>query len=62
LRACNIKVQILNSLGQQVYAESQQHNSGDYLKVFDMAGLPKGIYFVEINAGEERVVKKVVLQ
>lgn len=62
LKSCNIKIQILNSLGQRVYTETKAHTNGNYSKIFDMGDMAKGIYFVEINTGDERTVKKVVLQ
>jgi hypothetical protein len=62
LKNCDVKVQIMNSLGQQVHIESHQHITGSYSKVFDMAGLPKGIYFVEVKTNEDRYIKKVVLE
>jgi hypothetical protein len=62
LKSCVVRLSISNSLGQKVYSENHAHASGEYSKAIDMTGIAKGIYFVEINTGKERVVKKMVLQ
>jgi hypothetical protein len=58
----NIRVIIINSAGQTVYTENNHKVNGTYNKVFDLSALPKGIYFVEVNTGEQRTIKKIVLE
>jgi hypothetical protein len=61
-RTCNLKVNILNNLGQQVYTETNLDFHGKYSKVFDLGKLTKGIYFVELNTGDYKSVRKIVLE
>jgi hypothetical protein len=58
----NVRITIINSAGQRIYSETNQKANGSYNKVFDLSSLPKGIYFVEVNNGAEKTVKKIVLE
>jgi hypothetical protein len=62
LKDCNVQVRVINNLGETLYSEEQKHKGGQYSKVFDLSSLPKGIYFVEVNNGTEKTVKKIVLE
>jgi len=56
-----VRVTIINSLGQRVYSERVQSKEA-YTKYFDFTGMAKGIYFVEMMAGKSRSVRKLLLE
>jgi len=56
----NLKVRVLNTLGQSVHS-FEQHNTFGGVYNISLEGQSKGIYFVEITTGTETVTKRVVL-
>jgi hypothetical protein len=58
--ALNMRLYDVN--GRVVYAEAAEHFSGEYNRKVDLQQQPKGIYFLDVNLGEERMTKKIVLQ
>lgn len=56
----SVSISITNALGQTVYAENRRkNNSGIY--ALDLSAMEAGIYFVEIRAGEERNIQRLVI-
>ncbi len=55
------QLKINNSIGQAVLSETINVN-GDFVKQLDLTAFDKGIYFISIENGEERLVKKVVVK
>lgn len=55
-------VTIKNELSQTVYSESKKDFSGDYINTINLSGQSSGIYFVEVVCGEERRVKKIIVE
>ncbi|MCH8318646.1 MAG: T9SS type A sorting domain-containing protein, partial [Bacteroidetes bacterium] len=49
-------------LGKLILITNNELYKGSYEKVFDMSGLPNGIYLVSIIAGEKRIMRKVIKQ
>ena len=50
----NININIINSLGQQVFASTFNHHIGTFNEKVDLASFSEGLYFVKIanNEGE----------
>ncbi|MFN8321865.1 MAG: T9SS type A sorting domain-containing protein [Chitinophagales bacterium] len=51
---------ITNSLGQIIYQRAENNLSQGYTKMLDLRYLPKGLYFITVEADGERVVRRVV--
>ncbi len=53
------EVKVVNLIGQPVLIREVSTNERTQ---FDLAGLPKGVYFVKIKVDQQQVVKRVILQ
>jgi hypothetical protein len=62
LEKCQLSVKITNCAGQVIQNEKAFHQGGELNKTFDLGRQAKGIYFVEINLGNEKSVRKIVLE
>ena len=61
-RASNLKLIVLNILGQTVKVlENEFKSAGNYSVNFNAADLPSGIYFYRLEAGQFSQVKKMIL-
>ena len=58
----NLKVRILNLIGEQVYAENLGKFVGLYTKQINLKEYPKAIYFLEIETDDGVINKKLILQ
>lgn len=58
----DVKLSVLNSMGQQIFIENNRHTGNAYLKEVDLSGLAKGIYFIELINDTQKTVKKIVLE
>jgi hypothetical protein len=57
----NLNLRLTNELGAVVKEISEMNiANGAYSKTINIADLPVGMYFLEINSGGERVTKKVI--
>lgn len=57
-----VKVQIFNTLGAVVYnGMDQKLAQGKHKILFDCSSLNPGVYFVTVNAGLEKVTKRMVI-
>ncbi|HET6992315.1 MAG TPA: T9SS type A sorting domain-containing protein, partial [Bacteroidia bacterium] len=56
----NLNVKVMNALGQTVqqFAEGNTYG-GQY--VLDLSTQPNGVYFVEVTAGEEKTIQRIVV-
>jgi hypothetical protein len=55
----NMQVSVYNNLGQLInLAHTAQNNS----IIFNVAGLPKGIYYVRLNNGQTNEVRKILIE
>jgi hypothetical protein len=58
----DLKVRVLNVVGEVVYTENLDKFVGEYTKAIDLATYTKGIYFLEITTNNGVVNKKLILQ
>lgn len=58
----DVHVIITNVTGQKITEQTYKHNGGQFTQELDLTGQSKGVYFVEINAGSEKVNRKIVVQ
>ena len=61
-RDCPATVKINNALGETVYNETYDLNSGISLKHIELNNISKGIYFIEFKTDFETITKKLVIQ
>jgi len=58
----NIRVRILNVIGENLIDDDLQQFIGEYIKEIDLTGKSKGIYFLEIETEDGIINKKLILQ
>ena len=58
----NLKIRIVNLLGEAVFVDEKEKFIGQYSKAFDLNTYPKGIYMLEIETNSGVVNKKLILQ
>jgi len=58
----NLKVRILNVIGEHLINEDLQQFIGEYTKQIDLTNKSKGIYFLEIETKDGVINKKLILQ
>jgi hypothetical protein len=58
----NLKVRILNVIGEALINEDLQQFIGEYTKQIDLTNNAKGIYFLEIETNNGMINKKLILQ
>ena len=58
----NLKVRLVNVIGEQLIAEDLKQFIGQYTKEIDLTNKAKGIYFLEIETDDGVINKKLILQ
>jgi len=58
----DLKVRILNVIGEELLEEDLQQFVGEHVKVINLNDYSKGIYFLEITTNNSVVNKKLILQ
>jgi hypothetical protein len=58
----NLKVRILNVVGEVIVSEELEQFVGEYTKQINLSDNAKGIYFLEITTNNGMVNKKLILQ
>ena len=58
----NLKIRILNVIGEELINEELQQFIGEYTKQIDLTNNAKGIYFLEIETNDGMINKKLILQ
>ena len=58
----NLKVRVLNVVGEELIADDLQQFVGEYTKQINLKDNAKGIYFLEIETDEGIINKKLILQ
>ncbi|HOZ30289.1 MAG TPA: T9SS type A sorting domain-containing protein, partial [Bacteroidales bacterium] len=57
-----IKIEVFNNLGQQVYAISKSYSSGYNIQTIDLSGLAKGVYLIKNNIGGKLNTNKIAVE
>jgi len=58
----DLKVRILNLIGEELINDDFQQFIGEYSKQIDLSNNAKGIYFLEIETNDGVINKKLILQ
>ena len=58
----NLKVRLVNVIGEQLVSEDLKQFIGEYTKEIDLTNKAKGIYFLEIETEDGVINKKLILQ
>jgi hypothetical protein len=58
----NIGIKMLNSLNIPVYEEKNWVVSGKVSREFDFTNLPSGVYFMELNRKEGKIIFKILIR
>jgi len=58
----DLKVRIVNVIGEKLINEDLEQFIGEYTKQIDLTNNAKGIYFLEIETNDEIINKKLILQ
>jgi hypothetical protein len=58
----DLKLRILNILGEQVYLQEKEQYIGEYTKQINLNEYRKGVYFLEIETNNGVINKKLILQ
>jgi ABC-type uncharacterized transport system involved in gliding motility auxiliary subunit len=58
----DLKVRILNVIGEELISDDLQQFIGEYTKQIDLTNNAKGIYFLEIETDNGVINKKLILQ
>jgi plastocyanin len=62
-RISNLRIHLYTMLGRDVKElASLQNFQGSFEETFSIAGLPKGIYFLQVVAGNKKAVKKIIIE
>ena len=58
----NLKVRVLNLIGEELVSDNLEHFIGEYTKQINLTQNAKGIYFLEIETNDGVINKKLILQ
>jgi len=58
----DLRVRILNLIGEELLSDDLQQFIGEYTKQIDLISNAKGIYFLEIETNDRVINKKLILQ
>jgi len=57
----NVKIEVVNLLGQTVYSTEQNLNTGKHSNTIDVTSIPDGIYYYSITFKGLRLVKRMIV-
>ena len=58
----NLKVRVLNVIGEELIYEGLENFVGEYVKSINLNKYKRGIYFLEIETNTGVINKKLILQ
>ncbi|MEZ5017927.1 MAG: T9SS type A sorting domain-containing protein [Flavipsychrobacter sp.] len=61
-KIAEIKLRITNVTGQQVFEATYTHNGGTFNQALSLEGKPSGVYFVEMQADGQKLLKKLIVE
>jgi len=56
-----LTIRLLDQLGQEIFLKSYKNDSVTFSRKYDVRSLSAGIYYLEVIAGDKRVINKLVL-
>ena len=62
LKSSDLKILIINYLGEIVLLEEIKRSQGTFKKVIDLENHAKGIYLLKINLKNQNINQKIVIQ
>lgn len=62
LKIENIKIQIVNVLGEIVFAKNIENRNGKFSQQINLLNQPKGVYYLIILSDEKLFTKKIIVQ
>ena len=57
--AVDIRVEVVNTLGQATFSENLKNFVGSYVKEMDLTAMSEGIYYLKITRGDKTSVHKI---
>jgi aminopeptidase YwaD len=57
----NFKIKVVNVLGAVVLEEKVSNNTKDVISL-NMSNKPKGVYFMSLEANNEKITRKIVIE
>ena len=60
-KAGKVNLRVFNILGEEVYSFSQKQSAGKHSVSFDGRRFSSGIYFYQLEAGNFKSVRKMIL-
>jgi hypothetical protein len=60
--AKTVDIAIVNLTGSMVQQKRYENVSGDFSTQIDMRQVPKGFYFVQVQADKEKIIRKLIVQ
>ena len=55
------KVEVINLLGSVIYSDEVSKNSGNTVEM-NLAGKPKGVYFLTVEANNQKATRKIIIE
>ena len=59
--AGDMKLSLVNSLGQNVYLDKQSVPQGNFSKVIDVTGQIPGVYVLKVLLGQKIYARKIII-
>jgi Secretion system C-terminal sorting domain len=59
--AANVRIALVNMVGQEVEVQNIERTAGNFQTTFDVSELPAGIYFVRMQVGNDVMTKRLVV-
>ncbi|MEZ5017928.1 MAG: T9SS type A sorting domain-containing protein [Flavipsychrobacter sp.] len=56
-----VKLRITNVTGQQLFEATYTHNGGTFNQALSLEGKPSGVYFVELQADGQKLMRKLIV-
>lgn len=58
--ATDVRVEVMNTLGQSLYTENLKGFEGSYVKEMDLTKMSEGIYYLKLTCGDRTNIHKIV--
>ena len=58
----DLKISIIDAVGNTILIEEKQNYSGEYFKVFELNNYKKGMYIIRVENSKSVITRRIVLQ